>query len=99
MVLCHGETVIIKLQATKSDLPIHYQIAKQTVENCERWGVSDDMFGIDVTAEGEGPAGVLVQERLLAGLEFCVSISTVERPMSPFPTRIRCRLIRNTTGE
>lgn len=62
VVLMHGEIVIIKLQASKSKDPIHYQIARSTVEHCERWGVPDSMFAIDSTGEGEGPAGVLVKE-------------------------------------
>lgn len=67
-ILFHGEIVVLKLQASKDLDPIHYQIAKQTVENCERWGVTADMFAIDSTGEGEGPAGVLEKEHGWFGL-------------------------------
>ncbi len=69
VVLCHGEIVILKLKVSKSEDPIHFQIAQQTVENCERWGVTPDMFAIDSTAEGEGPAGILVKNYGWHGLE------------------------------
>lgn len=68
VVLQHGEAVILKLKVSKSDDPIHYQIAKMTVEHCERWGVTDNMFAIDSTGEGEGPAGVLAKEHGWHGL-------------------------------
>jgi len=61
VVIMHGEIVVLKLKASVQN-PIHYQIAEQTVSNCERWGVPDNMFAIDSTGEGEGPAGALVKE-------------------------------------
>ena len=67
VIICHGEIVIIKLNV-KSGEPIHYQIAQQTVENCERWGVTPNLFAIDSTAEGEGPAGALIKEHGWHGL-------------------------------
>ncbi len=61
VIILHGEIVIIKLSVSRDKDPIHYQIARQSVENCERWGVKDNMFAIDSTGEGEGPAGVLIK--------------------------------------
>lgn len=61
-IIWHGELVILHLKASKTLDPIHYQIAQQTAQHCERWGVPSRMFAIDSTGEGEGPAGVLVKE-------------------------------------
>lgn len=62
IILWHGEIVILKLKASKTLDPIHYQIAAQTVEHCGRWDVRPNMFALDSTGEGEGPAGVLIKE-------------------------------------
>lgn len=62
--LVHGEIVVLNpfYKAGKNEDPIHYQIATLTVEHCRRWGVTDEMFALDSTAEGEGPAGALIKE-------------------------------------
>lgn len=51
--------LIIKASAKE---PVHYQIARQVKEHCEREGVGPEAFGLDATGEGGGLASILSNE-------------------------------------
>jgi len=46
----------------KPDDPIHYQIARQVKENCQKRGVEPYYFGMDSTGEGGGLASIIQKE-------------------------------------
>jgi hypothetical protein len=59
--LLYTERCIIKF-SVRSDDPIHYQIAKQVKENCEKRGVTPYYFGLDATGEGGGLASIIQKQ-------------------------------------
>lgn len=56
-----GVPIQIKLQTTSTE-PIHYQLARQIHEQCEREEVAKDMLAIDSTGEGDGVASILIRD-------------------------------------
>lgn len=56
-----GEIITIKLDL-KSNVPIHYQIARQVKEACIQRGVDIYHFGMDTTGEGGALASIISQE-------------------------------------
>jgi len=58
--LLFDETIVIKTDATAKE-PIHYQIARQVIDNCKERNVDPSNFAMDVTGEGGGLAAILTE--------------------------------------
>jgi hypothetical protein len=52
----------IPLDASQSDVPIHYQIARFCKKRCEQLGIPPNRFGMDATGEGGGTCDILSYE-------------------------------------
>lgn len=57
-----GDIVTIKTDVTKTKDPLHFQIARQVKEECEKREVDPKHFGMDVTGEGGGLASIIANE-------------------------------------
>jgi len=81
-----GEYEIIKVDVTSRE-PLHYQIARQVKDNCEKRGITPRMFAYDATGEGGGLGSVLAREWSpdILGVEFGGRPS--ERPVSEINPR------------
>jgi hypothetical protein len=56
-----GEKFLIKLKQ-KSPTPVHYQIARQVMDICQKNGIEGKNFAMDTTGNGGGVAAVLQAE-------------------------------------
>jgi hypothetical protein len=55
------ETIIVPLNASSTE-PIHYQIARFTIDACKQRGVEPECFGLDTTGVGSGTADILQRQ-------------------------------------
>lgn len=56
-----GDSVTIKTSISNKE-PIHFQIARQVIRECQSRGVDVEHFGMDVTGEGGGLASIIASE-------------------------------------
>jgi hypothetical protein len=60
-VLCPTEIICLKVDITSKE-PIHYQIARQTREECKSRGVDPENFAMDSSGEGGGVSAIFKRE-------------------------------------
>ncbi len=66
----------------KDKLPVHYQLAKQTVDHCKQRGVLPHHFGLDATGEGGGLADIIAREWALSIRRIEFGGRPSDRPVS-----------------
>lgn len=84
--LSFTEVLSLKLDVTKKE-PIHYQLARQTREECKARAVKPSHFGMDSTGEGGGTSNILKREWSSEFLEVEFGGRASDRPVSDINPR------------
>jgi hypothetical protein len=86
-ILCPTEILCLKVDITSKE-PIHYQIARQTREECKARGVEADHFALDSTGEGGGIASIFKREWSEDILEVEFGGYASQKPISDINPRL-----------